>query len=387
DYGGDGVDYSPHFLHSDDFPSFDAAVTWATETAIRHGFLLVIASYAPQRDGRSDRYLRCDCRVPKSPRDFSGAVRLNTKRKGVGCKFVIKVVERKDRSGFFIAVKAGEHGKHNHELVVYPEGHRQISGLSLELKQLVREMSDAQTKPAQIDNPTVRHVYNYRDKIRQERLDGRHPTQQVLHELSAIVTDCDLGLTKALAQVFPQTSHLLCTRHINKDVADRVQKLYGASTSKTGETLRTECGDWSSMQPHRRMIGERVVPGVDEADQDWLHFESLCEELRCRDRSFVRGASRFIQSQLQPEDSRPGTRRHAEKRLHGSTPSRGKAEVKVVVGVGVWMREDEVHPLQVVVSVPPLVKHVLWISGEMETDELPYRHLQPAIIKHHCRVE
>ncbi|KAL2897163.1 hypothetical protein RDABS01_038946 [Bienertia sinuspersici] len=149
--------------------------------AIRHGFLLVIASYAPQRDGRHDFYLRCDRQVPKSPRDFSGAVRLNTKRKGVGCKFVIKA-KRKDRSGFFIDIKAGEHGKHNHKLVVYLEGHRQISELSLEAKQLVREMSDAQTKPSLIvvalqqkfpaDNPTVRHVYNYRENIRQERLDG-----------------------------------------------------------------------------------------------------------------------------------------------------------------------------------------------------------------------
>ncbi|KAL2927352.1 hypothetical protein RDABS01_006968 [Bienertia sinuspersici] len=105
----------------------------------------------------------------------------------------VQVAERKDRSGFFIAVKAGEHGKHNHELVVHSEGHRQISGLNPESKQLVREMSDAQTKPAQIvvalqqkfpaDNPTVRHVYNYRDKIRREQLDGRNPAQQVLHEV------------------------------------------------------------------------------------------------------------------------------------------------------------------------------------------------------------
>ncbi|KAL2896106.1 Protein FAR1-RELATED SEQUENCE 5 [Bienertia sinuspersici] len=581
DYGGDEVDYSPHFLHSDDFSAFDAAVTWAKETAIRHGFLLVIASYAPQQDGRRDCYLRCDCRVPKSPRDFSRAIRLNTKRKGVGCKFVIKVAERKYRSGFFIAVKAGEHGKHNHKLVVYSEGHRRISGLSPESKQLVQEMSDAQTKPAQIivalqqkflaDNPTVKHVYNYREKIRWERLDGHNPAQQVLHEvvqrgyvywtatdmdgcicqlfcanptslqlfhtwpyvvgmdstyktnrynmplveiigvtpcnnnfligyallqnessesyqwvlecfinilgesvqLSAIVTKHDLGLTKALAQVFPQTSHLLCTWHINNDVVDRVQKLYGVSTSKMGENFKngmwrlvinaatheefdhawtslvdsyswfppavsyvrdtwivhkekfvrawtnkvlhfgntTNCRVesahaslkewiWSSTSSldtiftridksievqlvkirtsleysrGKHVIGERVVPGVDEADQDWRHFESLCEELRRRDRSFVQGASRFIQSQLQPQDSdfqeppvnsnvrgRPQNSSTRRKHLHGSTRSRGKAEVevevKVGVVVGVGMREDEVHPLQVVVSVPPLAQ-------------------------------
>ncbi|KAL2921976.1 30S ribosomal protein S8 [Bienertia sinuspersici] len=170
DYGGDGVEDIPHFLHSDDFPSSDVAVTWATGTAIRHEFLL-----------------------------------------GVGCKFVIKVAERRDRSGFFIVVKAGEHGKHNHELVVYPEGHRQITGLSSKAKQLVREMSDAQTKPSQIvvalqqkfltDNPTMRHVYNYRDNIRRERSDARNPAQQVLHE-----------------------------------------KLYGDRTSKTGESFKN--GKW-----------------------------------------------------------------------------------------------------------------------------------------------
>ncbi|KAL2940427.1 Protein FAR1-RELATED SEQUENCE 5 [Bienertia sinuspersici] len=531
DYGGDGVDYSPHFLHSDDFPSFDAAVTWAKETAIRHGFLLV--------------------------------------------------AERKDRSGFFIAVKAGEHGKHDHELVVYSEGHRQISGLSPESKQLF---------PA--DNPTVRHVYNYRDKIRRERLDGRNPAQQVLHEvvqhgyvywtttdmdgcicqlfcahptslqlfrtwpyvvgmdstyktnrynmplveiigvtpcnnnflignilgesvqLSAIVTDRDLGLTKALAQVFPQTSHLLCTWHINKDMADRVQKLYGASTSKTavsyvrdtwivhkekfvvhgrtkfftlatrltvvwrsievqlvkirtsleysrgkhgtmfnkipfqllnglvshhclqllleedkrrrglsidladrcGCALRTTHGlpCACAIHVHLRLntgiylqevhdfwrqlvIGERVVPGVDETDQDWRHFESLCEELRRRDRSFVRGVSHFIQSQLQPEDSdvqEPPVNSNVRGRPRNSSTRReasaweytqqGKAEVEVEVRSGSWSvsgcaRTRFIH-FRWSCQFLHWLKQVLWISGEMETDEFPYRHLLPAII-------
>ncbi|KAL2898169.1 Protein FAR-RED ELONGATED HYPOCOTYL 3 [Bienertia sinuspersici] len=254
DYGGDGVDYSPHFLHLDDFPSFDAAVTWAKETAIRHGFLLFIASDAPQWR------------------------------------------KRKDWSGFFIAVKAGEHGKHNHELVAYPEGHRQIGGLSPKVKQLVREMSDAQTKPSQIvialqqkfptDNPTVRHAatdmygcicqlfYAHPTSVQlfctwpyvvgidstyktnkynmplvetvgvtpcndnlligyallQKKSSGSY--QWVLEcfgnilgesvQLSTIVTDRDFGLTKALAQVFTQTTHLLCTCHINEDMANRV---------------------------------------------------------------------------------------------------------------------------------------------------------------------
>ncbi|KAL2893864.1 Protein FAR1-RELATED SEQUENCE 5 [Bienertia sinuspersici] len=269
-------------------------------------------------------------------------------------------------------------------------------------------MSYAQTKPSQIvvalqqkfpaDNFTVRHVYNYQDNMRWERLDGCNPAQQVLHEvvqrgyvywtttnmdgcicqmfcahptslqlfrtwpyvvgmdstyktnrynmplveivgvtpcnnnfligyalvqnkssvsyqwvlecfrnilgefvqLSAIVTDRDFRLTKALAQVFPQTSHLLCTWHINKDQTvipatkwrgfpslPSVTTRGGQKVARVETDLADRCG-----------CALRTTHGLPCG-----HSESLCEELRRRDRSFVRDASCFIQLQLQPEDS------------------------------------------------------------------------------------
>ena len=39
---------------------------------------------------------------------------------------------------------------HNHPLIVYPEGHRQASGLSPAAKQHVRALRRAHTKPANI---------------------------------------------------------------------------------------------------------------------------------------------------------------------------------------------------------------------------------------------
>ncbi|XP_050217461.2 uncharacterized protein LOC126669499 [Mercurialis annua] len=44
---------------------------------------------------------------------------------------------------------------------------------------------------------------------------------------SAILTDRELGLMRPVSEVFPRSSHLLCTWHINKDVEDRVYRISG----------------------------------------------------------------------------------------------------------------------------------------------------------------
>ncbi|XP_065861098.1 protein FAR1-RELATED SEQUENCE 5-like [Euphorbia lathyris] len=77
----------------------------------------------------------------------------------------------------------GDRGQHCHQLAVYRQGYRQMSGLSPASKKLVREMSSAQAKPCAIfaaikekhpeDCPTQRHIYNYREKIRTESFEGR----------------------------------------------------------------------------------------------------------------------------------------------------------------------------------------------------------------------
>jgi len=65
----------------------------------RSQIFLVISSYKPKADNRMDCYLRCDRRREICSRDTSIALRKNTKRKGCGCRFLVKVVERRDRDG------------------------------------------------------------------------------------------------------------------------------------------------------------------------------------------------------------------------------------------------------------------------------------------------
>jgi len=138
-----------------------------------------------------DCYLRCDRSKEMGGRDLDTTLRRNTKRKGCGCRFLIKVVERRARDGWVIVCDKG-HGQHNHRLTVYPEGHRQISGLSTGAKQIVRDMTEAQAKPRNIlkavkekfpeDNPNQRHIYNFREYMRRTKSEDRNPVQQFLHQ-------------------------------------------------------------------------------------------------------------------------------------------------------------------------------------------------------------
>ncbi|XP_021858368.1 uncharacterized protein [Spinacia oleracea] len=189
DYGGDGKDYSDHFVTNDIFPSFEEAAEWAKQVAIGLGFLLTKMSYKQFKDGRGYRYLKCDRGRRKSARDMEAAERLDTKTKACGCKFEVKCVQRMDFA--WQIVKREGHGTHNHSLVVYEEGHRGISGLSPGAKNLIHQMNNAHAKPKVImsavqteypdDHPNMRHIYNYNDKIRRDAHERRNPAQQFLH--------------------------------------------------------------------------------------------------------------------------------------------------------------------------------------------------------------
>ncbi|XP_021759160.1 protein FAR1-RELATED SEQUENCE 5-like [Chenopodium quinoa] len=344
DYGGDGNDYSGIFVHDGLFEDAQQAIDWAKQVAIRSGFCLVVATHKSQRDGRMDRILRCDRYRKREERDFSKAIRLDSKRKGCGCQFRVKVRQHQRRDGW--EVKGyGKWGYHNHELIAYKVGHRQLSGLSPAAKLVVKEMSDAQVKPAKIlasvlekfpeDQPNRRHIYNVRQKLRFERSEGRNPIQQLLHQAqargylywfesdedtsevthlflvhpdcadmisswpsvilidstyktnkykfplvemvgmaptnqnfligyavmkdetaasyrwvleklrnyigpnvqpSAIVSDCEGGLFAPIAELFPESSHLLCIWHINNCVKVKAYNLFNKNLV-TAETL------------------------------------------------------------------------------------------------------------------------------------------------------
>ncbi|XP_021764019.1 protein FAR1-RELATED SEQUENCE 5-like [Chenopodium quinoa] len=74
-------------------------------------------------------------------------------------------------------------GTHNHPMIAYPEGHRKISELSPEAKQVVRNMTKSKVAPRNImatiaeqfpqDHPNIRHIYNCRNDFRTEMSDGR----------------------------------------------------------------------------------------------------------------------------------------------------------------------------------------------------------------------
>ncbi|KAL6558823.1 hypothetical protein OROMI_019173 [Orobanche minor] len=330
EFEGDGVDYSGYFINDDIFATDTDAIDWAKKIALQIGFELIISSY--KNKGKT-KLLRCNRgeRYRGVLRDLDAAARKHTKTKACKCTFQIKTEQLHDLSGWIILPMSGSKGMHNHSLIAYPESHRQMSGLSKSAKQVVREMSAAQAKPCAIlaaiqnkfpeDNPTRRHIYNYRDQLRRHDSEERdvvgqfhhlavtnnyvhwteadpntnavthifmaHPTSinlirtykwfigmdstyktnkykmpfleivgmtpcnknfliayaimkdetewsyaWVLEKLkillgfdvhpTAIVTDRELGLMRPIGEVFPQSAHLLCTWHINKDVEDKV---------------------------------------------------------------------------------------------------------------------------------------------------------------------
>ncbi|XP_021719886.1 uncharacterized protein LOC110687535 [Chenopodium quinoa] len=190
---GDVVNYSAHFVTDTVllFPTFDDAVLWADVVAINLGFILVKASCNKQRDGRPYRYLRCDRGRRSKPRDLENAIRKDTKTKGIGCPFYIKIFYELNTNTWVIWVKNDATRTHNHPMIAYPEGHRKISGLSPNAKQVVRDMTKSKVAPRNImatiaeqfpnDHPNIRHIYNCRNDFKAEMSDGRGVVQQFLH--------------------------------------------------------------------------------------------------------------------------------------------------------------------------------------------------------------
>ncbi|XP_021741929.1 protein FAR1-RELATED SEQUENCE 5-like [Chenopodium quinoa] len=185
------VNYSEHFVTDTVFPTFESAADWADAVALNLGFVLVKASYCKNRDGRPYRYLRCDRGRKSQPRDLENAVRRDTKTKAIGCPFYIKIYYVLVTDSWRIRAKNDATGTHNHPTIVYPEGHRKISGLSPDAKKVVRDLTKSKVAPRNImatiaeqfpgDHPNIRHIYNCRNDLRAEMSDGRGVVQQFLH--------------------------------------------------------------------------------------------------------------------------------------------------------------------------------------------------------------
>ncbi|XP_021775245.1 uncharacterized protein LOC110739101 [Chenopodium quinoa] len=189
--GDDVVNYSAHFVTDTVFLTFEDAVIWADAVAINLGFILVKSSFNKQRDGRPYRYLICDRGRRSKARDLENAIRKDTKTKGIGCSFYIKICYEFITNTWVIRAKNDATGTHNHPMIAYPEGHRKISGLSPNAKQVVRDMTKSKVAPRNImatiaeqfpdDHPNIRHIYNCQNGFRAEMSDGRGVVQQFLH--------------------------------------------------------------------------------------------------------------------------------------------------------------------------------------------------------------
>ncbi|XP_021770738.1 uncharacterized protein LOC110734920 [Chenopodium quinoa] len=259
--GGDGVNYSANYVMDTVFPTFDDAVKWADAVSINLGFILVKSSYNKTRDGRPYRYLRCDQGRKSKPRDFENAIREDTKTKANGCPFYIKIYYEFITDGWKIRAKNDETGTYNHPMIVYQEGHRKISGLSPDAKKVVCDMTKSKVAPRNImaiiaeqfpdDHPNIRHIYNCRNDLRSEMSKGRGVVQQFFHlarqsqYIYWVMADelddlqhayRELGLCAALREVFPGTSHLLCSWHINKAVDARVTDMF--KNNKIGASFK-----------------------------------------------------------------------------------------------------------------------------------------------------
>ena len=343
------MDYSENFKTDLVFSTFEEALEWARNVSRPLGFLLICSSYKTHDDGRPYRYVACDRGKKNKVRNMQNAIRKDTRSKANSCPFKIKIEFERSVNGWWIITKKGVSGTHNHRMVVYPEGHRQMSGLSPGAKQVVKDMTEARVAPRNImqtlmrrypdDHPNIRHIYNCRSDFRRDRSEGREVVQQVLHlargskyitwisadtnnvlqhafmahpemtnllrtfpyvigldstyktnrygmpffeivgvtstnrnflvayafmrseseesyrwvleklriligferEPSVFISDRELGLCAALRSVFPETAHLLCRWHINKDVAARVAVLVG-KRKELGEMFKN--GSW-----------------------------------------------------------------------------------------------------------------------------------------------
>ncbi|XP_065850211.1 protein FAR1-RELATED SEQUENCE 5-like [Euphorbia lathyris] len=225
---GDGIDYSPYFITSTVFQTNVEAIQWAKNIAIKNGFEIVISSH---KHGGKQTLLRCSRgeRYRGLPIPLEDGLSRKTKTKACGCPFRLKVRQLQDFSGWQIVANAGEQSTHNHEMIVYAEGHRQISGLSPAAKLIVRDMSSYQAKPCAImtalrtkhpeDNPTIKHVYNYRDRLRKDGFEGRDMISQFFHlavtnkYYHASLADSETNVLTHVFMAHPASVELLRTYH------------------------------------------------------------------------------------------------------------------------------------------------------------------------------
>ncbi|KAL2898958.1 hypothetical protein RDABS01_024040 [Bienertia sinuspersici] len=140
----------------------------------------------------------------------------------------------------------------------------------------------------------------------------------------------------ALQQKFPT----------DKSYSEACLQLLKQDTTGTNESSKSY--QWV-LERFRNILGESVQLSTVVTDRD-LWLTKALDQLLLEEDKRRQGLS----NDLTDRCGCAMPYQHAGKRLHGSTPSRGKGEDKVKVGFRAVMIEDAVLLLEVVVSVAPL---------------------------------
>ena len=85
----------------------------------------------------------------------------------------------------------GEKGKHNHPFLVYRDGHVRANRINVDIREHIRQLSATGMQPAFIMNSirdnfpgfyaSMNQIYNIRQSIRREEMEGRTPLQHCLY--------------------------------------------------------------------------------------------------------------------------------------------------------------------------------------------------------------
>ncbi|XP_057251675.1 uncharacterized protein LOC130591780 [Beta vulgaris subsp. vulgaris] len=187
---GDGVNYHGRFQITDAFSTVNDAVNHLNEIAISIGFELVIDSYKQNPTGPLRCYLKCfrGARYSGNKVDPNIMVRPNTSTKFCGCNFMIRLVLG---DKWHVSIPNSDYAFHNHAFIVYAEGHRRTSGLNDDARRMVRQMTDAETAPRNIQaavneafphlHQTIKHIYNERYFYKMEGREERTSAENFLY--------------------------------------------------------------------------------------------------------------------------------------------------------------------------------------------------------------
>ena len=100
----------------------------------------------------------------------------------------------------------GEEGTHNHPFLVYKDGHVRANRLTVDIRQHIRDLSATGMQPAFIMTSirqnfpcifaSMNQIYNVRQSIRREEMEGRTPLQHCLYMATehnyVVWTDLDI---------------------------------------------------------------------------------------------------------------------------------------------------------------------------------------------------